>query len=289
MKRFTKRSGRAVLRLAVERILRSTKPTDTRKADAQIDAMIAKAPPWDESRYAYDDLSVWNRANERTSKLLTLPGMGVPGKRVVEAGCGDGMVGKQLATFGHDVTLVDMEDWRHERCRDLKFVASPLEQELPLPKASFDLVFSYNTFEHVNDPRMALGRLAELLAPGGMVFLEFGPLINSAMGLHAYRAVPILYCQFLFDEALLMEKIKEIGIRDLGTVRTELQPMNRWWARQFAELWQTCGLKVQTAERLPRYIGLTNILRFPQSFRGRGLSWDEVTTAGWRVCLVKPE
>jgi hypothetical protein len=64
-----------------------------------------------------------------------------------------------------------------------------------------DLVYSFAAFEHFADPHGVVDEAWRVLRPGGHLYLMFGPVYTSPYGLHAYRQIPVPYCQYLFTEA----------------------------------------------------------------------------------------
>lgn len=46
-------------------------------------------------------------------------------------------------------------------------------ESMPFPENSFDIVFSYYVFEHVQDPLMVLNEAVRVLKPGGSIFFVF--------------------------------------------------------------------------------------------------------------------
>jgi SAM-dependent methyltransferase len=52
-------------------------------------------------------------------------------------------------------------------------------EDMPFPDESFDGVVSVYALEHVDEPDVALGRMARLLRPGGVLMAVF-PNVNSA-------------------------------------------------------------------------------------------------------------
>jgi SAM-dependent methyltransferase len=266
-------------------VLRGEKPSDTTTAERDFDRLqrLVKAPPV----YPYDSHSTWERGLRRARGLIALTGQRA-GLRSLDVGCGDGMTAVLLAGYGFEAHLMDLEDWRDERARHLPFHQGELESGLGLPDGHFDLVYSYNTFEHLRDPAACLRELVRVCRPGGWLHLDFGPLFASAWGLHVYHTIRVPYAQFLFSEPFIERKLRELGIWDLGKARHTPQPLNRWRLAQFDELFATSGCAV--AERstllLCRWLGL--IRRYPASFSGRGLSFADVTQATIRVTLRKP-
>ncbi|MFJ4796831.1 class I SAM-dependent methyltransferase [Kitasatospora purpeofusca] len=107
-----------------------------------------------------------------------------PGSRVLDAGCGSGVVARQLAArFGLRVTGVDLMDFHVREARRLSARAA-LEgrtsfswgdfHELDLPAGSFDGAYSMETLCHAHDPARALAEFHRLLRPGGRLVL-LGP------------------------------------------------------------------------------------------------------------------
>jgi ubiquinone/menaquinone biosynthesis C-methylase UbiE len=95
------------------------------------------------------------------------------------------MLGVALATFGHEVTLVDQEDWRDQRARSIPFELAACSKKLPFGDSEFDLVCSYNSLEHFYDLATTFREVVRILRPGGWFYTEFAPLYTGPWGLHA--------------------------------------------------------------------------------------------------------
>ena len=266
-------------------VLRSPVPAIPYDDDAIFWPLQREFAPRDSYRYGARDL--WQRASTRTQALLDLPALREPGARVLEAGCGDGMTGYLLRCYGHAVTLTDIADWRDRRARGLDFVRADLCAGVALAPDRFDLVCSYNTFEHLDHPDRALDELVRVCKPGGLVRLQFGPLYASAWGLHAYKTLTIPYAQFLFSPAFIADKLRMLGIRDLGVARETLQPLNRWRVAGFSRLWERADCDVIAQSARQDRSGLALIDRFPRAFTGRGLTFADVATKQLAVTLRK--
>ena len=236
-------------------------------------------------QYGYDSFSCWRRGVERAATVIEHTHMFEPGASTLEIGCGDGMVSAALSGFGHIATLLDMDDWRDTRARALTFSAHNIASPLPFENATFDLAFSYNSFEHIPDPEFALSEMVRVLRPGGYVFLDFDPLYASAWGLHAWRSLRMPYPQFLFSDDFIETKIRELGLYDLGKKLTSLQPLNRWRVDQFRDLWKRSGCQVVSLLEMKNTSELAIVEKFPESFRGRGLVLDDLVVHGIRVVL----
>lgn len=245
-----------------------------------------KYPPLPE--YGYDSYSTWKRGVERTTYLFhEFSFLHETPKKVLDFGCGDGMVGFIISKYGHNVSLVDIADWRDSRAKNLQFIQIESEK-LPISDQSYDFVYSYNTFEHVKDPKETLFELIRVCKRGGYIFLEFGPLYSSPWGLHAYRTLLMPYPQFLFSNHFITERLNEYGIYDLGKKLTGLQPLNKWRVNQFDDLWRNSFCKVISNTDFIIADSFTDlIIKFPKAFTGRKLSYRDLTTQGLRIILQK--
>jgi len=100
------------------------------------------------------------------------------GKDVLEVGCGSGVHARLLAEAGARVTAVDLTPtavaMTRRRLELHGLDATVLEadaEELPLPGASFDFVWSWGVLHHSADTDRALAEVARVLRPGGRVAL----------------------------------------------------------------------------------------------------------------------
>ncbi len=95
-----------------------------------------------------------------------------PGEKVLDAGCGGGLLLNQLAArygvTGTGVDLAPLAVQRAKACGDprLRYRVAQLER-LPFKDASFDAVVSFDVLEHVQDKSAVLKELLRVLKPGG--------------------------------------------------------------------------------------------------------------------------
>lgn len=275
------------LRAKVEQILADTSaqpsPLSSEDVFSELQAAYDPLP-----EYGYDRASCWRRAAHRVQHLLEFEALRETGLRMLETSCGDGMTGALLSGYGHKVDLHDLEDWRDPRARHLPMTLGDLKDPLPFESHSFDLLCSFNAFEHVSDPSAAFAEMLRLCRPGGFILLDFGPLFASPWGLHAYRTLRMPYPQYLFTEDFIQRKLSAMGLWDLGRAQTTLQPLNRWRVRDFEALWSRDDCEViERYHHAPDPLFTDLILRFPSAFRHRGLRWDDVTVHALRVMIRK--
>lgn len=100
-----------------------------------------------------------------------------PSVRILEVGCGTGWMCERLAAYG-PVTGIDLADEVVDRARarlahlpDVRLVADDfLAADLGGP-GSYDVVVSIETMAHFRDQSAFLHRIADLLAPEGLLML----------------------------------------------------------------------------------------------------------------------
>ena len=258
---------------------------DTRRSEAAFEDLQNRYPL--RPAYGYDPFNLFQRAANRAVQILSQAQAGDQALKILDIGAGDGMLGALLATAGHKVTLCDLEDWRTEPAKGLTFISADCCAGIPQESNEFDLVCSFNTFEHLVDPTSAFEEVFRVTRPGGLIYLDFGPLYCSPWGLHAYQSLRMPYPQYLFSPEFINSKLGELGIWDLGRKRTELQHLNRWTVSQFANLWRRSRLDVIASNpySIEEHMGL--IQRYPECFCGRGLTFEDVTCGNIMVTLRK--
>jgi SAM-dependent methyltransferase len=96
----------------------------------------------------------------------------LPGKRLLDIGCGPGTLAKRLVADGAAVTGIDPGAAALETARaavpGARFEAVSAEA-LPFPAANFDGAVMFNALHHVPDPAAALAEAARVLVPGGLL------------------------------------------------------------------------------------------------------------------------
>ena len=101
----------------------------------------------------------------------------VTGKRVLDAASGEGYGASLLAKAAVSVVGVDIspEATRHATHRyagnNLCFVTASVAK-IPLPDASFDVIVSFETIEHMTEHVAFMQEIERLLAPGGMLIIS---------------------------------------------------------------------------------------------------------------------
>jgi len=270
---------------SINAILSAKATPDTRRSEADFESLQNSYQPRPE--YGYSSLSLFERAANRATQVLKRVPPGNRTLRFLDVGAGDGMLGVLFAAAGHDVTLCDLEDWRTNSAKGLRFIAADCCVGLPRHADEFDLVCSFNSFEHFVDPSRAFAEMLRVTAPGGLIYLDFGPLYCSPWGLHAYRSLRMPYPQFLFSPTFTSAKLKKLGVFDLGKSRNELQNLNRWKFQEFAAVWNCAKTEIIASHLISDEKQLNIIVEYPECFRGRGLSFQDVTCSNVIIVLKK--
>lgn len=123
--------------------------------------------------------STLGRSTDALEERLLLHRIGpARGLRVLDVGCGDGMLDTRLAQAGARVTgldaSADMIAAAHRRANaagvELDLVEGDAD-DLPFPAGHFDCVVSVATLCFVDDPRPTIEGMVRVLKPGGTLIL----------------------------------------------------------------------------------------------------------------------
>jgi len=99
----------------------------------------------------------------------------VPAGRALDIGCGAGFLMRDLARVGWAVEGFEWDAAAAEvASRTSRHAVSVGDfRTTALPRSAFDLVVLNHVFEHLDDPVLALRRIAQILAPGGHAVLIY--------------------------------------------------------------------------------------------------------------------
>lgn len=101
------------------------------------------------------------------------------GKRVLDIGCGGGLLAEEFAAMGCSVTGLDPSSKSVEVAREHAAQGGlaidyrcGTGENLPFDDASFDIVCCCDVLEHIREWRLAVGEAARVLKPGGVFFFD---------------------------------------------------------------------------------------------------------------------
>lgn len=144
-------------------------------------------------------------AADQVIEFLAGDGLDMAGTDVADVGCGDGIIDLGVAhkanprsMVGFDIVATDPL-WLLERAR-AEGISDELPESLefrtcdtlglPADDDSFDFVFSWSAFEHVEDPVAVFREIRRVLRPNGVLMLQIWPLYYSEHGAHLWQCIP---------------------------------------------------------------------------------------------------
>ena len=106
--------------------------------------------------------------------------VGLKGKRVLDVGCGGGILSESMASIGADVTGIDLGEkalnvaklHSLESGMAVNYQLKSVEQLATEQPGSFDVVTCMEMLEHVPDPAAIIAACAKLVKPNGTVFFS---------------------------------------------------------------------------------------------------------------------
>ena len=148
-------------------LLGSSKPEV--KYPPAIIAAMSTAQRWDPATYARNARFVSDLGSP-VVELLALR----PGERILDLGCGDGVLTKKLADMGCEVVAVDSSVPQIEAARKLGLNAHAMSgEELPY-REEFDAVFSNAVLHWIKRADAMIAGVYRSLKPGGRFVAECG-------------------------------------------------------------------------------------------------------------------
>lgn len=102
------------------------------------------------------------------------------GKKVIDVGCGGGILSESLAAAGAEVTAIDMGEaplsvaklHQLESGHDINYLQSTAEAMAEQHPAEFDVVCCLEMLEHVPDPASVIDACSKMLKPGGHAYFS---------------------------------------------------------------------------------------------------------------------
>jgi 2-polyprenyl-3-methyl-5-hydroxy-6-metoxy-1,4-benzoquinol methylase len=201
--------------------------------------------------------------------LLDLLAEHVPGGRLLEVGCGYGLLLDEARRRGYEVEGVELsaEAVRYARERLGLPVREMALEDATLEAAAdgerYDAVVAVDVLEHLDDPVAALDRLCALLAPGGALLTVNGDpssLVARVAGSRWWCYEPAHAC--LIPRRKLRELIHARGLVVVADATTVHSFSLRYWLTCLSERGgRAGGALAYVAARLPPTLMLKASLR----------------------------
>jgi SAM-dependent methyltransferase len=252
---------------------------------AQLPALIAryaKSPKrWDKRKPA-------DKAAGRAIEVLKTVRRHLPTNlsavQAVELACGDGRVAMHLARSLGRVTGTDLSDhFFADEARKLVPIRLEDAATLSFADASIDLLYTFDAFEHFDNPAAVLAEAHRVLKPGGVLYASFGPLWNSAFGPHQWGRIDVPYVHHLFDADALD------AYADAHDRRRLTRLINRLPLAYFRNLFHARDERfnrVHYVEKL-NVSSADLIIEHPSCFQAKVDSFDELCVRSIEVVIKK--
>ena len=183
------------------------------------------------------------------------------GARALDVGCGGGLLSEALARAGAEVIAIDLAPAVLDVARlhllesglEVDYRETSVEALAAQMPAHFDVVTCLEMLEHVPDPASVIRACAELLKPGGRLFVStlnrtpqsFAAAIVGAE--HVLRLLPRgthHYAQFIKPSELDADlRAANLVLEDLRGIGYNPLTRKTWLARSVAVNYLACAIK----------------------------------------------
>ena len=187
------------------------------------------------------------------SKLEVLLGkdflIEIKGLRVLDFGCGLGDESIEMAQHGADVTGLDIVEAyltqarAKARDRGLKVNFTNRAEGL------FNVILSFDAFEHYANPAQILNQMSELITPDGVVIASFGPTWYHPLGGHLFSFFP--WSHIVFSENALIRWRREFKTDGALRFSQVEGGLNQLTIRRFEQIVSESPFRIEKLETVP--------------------------------------
>ncbi len=225
------------------------------------------------------DFATWfhdhyEEAAQQVVDFLAGSGTLLEGTAMADIGSGDGIIdlgvlhksGAAKIT-GYDVNPTDREALREHAANAglpgefpgedrLVFVESEIER-VPAADGSFDIVYSWSTFEHVSRPTTMLAEVRRILRPDGVFFLQIWPLYHSLHGGHLWYSIREAFPHLRLSEDQIRERVEGKPATDpRRDAWDEFQSLNKLTLDELDRSLLMAGLRPRKVELMSETVDL---------------------------------
>jgi SAM-dependent methyltransferase len=191
------------------------------------------------------------------------PDLDLKGKDVLDLGCGYGGRTVHYREMGAayvagnevrpDAVEEATEFARLKNLDNVEFFLAPAEK-LPFPDNRFDIVMSYDVFEHVENFEQSLRESLRVLKPAGTLYAVFPPFYNATGGSHLHGVVSFSPAPNLLFSSSVLKKATEEILTERGY---DLRFLDSW--RPADRLWCLNGVTIGSFRKTLRNLAFTSI------------------------------
>jgi 2-polyprenyl-3-methyl-5-hydroxy-6-metoxy-1,4-benzoquinol methylase len=151
-------------------------------------------------------------ARKRVRKLIKLHGAKAQKLRILDIGCGRGVLLKALKSLGHDVVGVERKDSPFSNIPDV--VCGDLDT-INFKAESFDIIILWHVLEHLDEPAKVLSQINHIQKKEGSLFISvpnFGSIQASIFKKHWFH-LDLPRHLFHFDEQAIQNMLKNTDMQ----------------------------------------------------------------------------
>jgi SAM-dependent methyltransferase len=224
----------------------------------------------------------FDHAAQAIIDFIISDGVQLEGSLIADIGSGDGIIDFGVAMkarpaklVGYDIRPTDREALRRavvaagvsEEFPDAEhfaFVESKVDL-IPAEHDSFDVVLSWSTFEHVDQPVRMLQEVRRILKPEGVFFLQLWPFFGSQHGGHLWLSVEEQFAHLSRSPFQLEAELKgKRGTDPSRSADDEFRSLNRITLNDLQRAMLAAGLRIYKVELMAETVHIPPaLMSFP--------------------------